>query len=284
MRSIDILGMQKPAVRDPGPVPDFAQLSIDRLVVDEEYQRPIGKDGRKAIERIAAKFEWTKFSTVVVAPISGGRYAIIDGQHRTTAAKLIGIREVPCQVVSLDRAGQAAAFSAINGSVTKITAWNIYKAALAANEGWATACRRTTEAAGCRLMTYNKSANAREAGELYGVNTMRELIERHGEGLVTTALTAYRKSVYGDLPVAWGNVYVVAWIAAVAQCMPASLKMGAERLSTFHDTFDLLEHDDVVTTNLRLAKREGKPTPAHWDALSNAIGAELVEFCKKEAA
>lgn len=283
MRAIVVDGMARPAPRDPGPEPQLGLLSIDRLVVDPEYQREIKADGRKAIERIASKFEWTKFSTVVVAPVSGGRYAIIDGQHRTHAAALIGATAVPCQIVQLDRAGQAAAFAAINGNTTKVTTWSIYKAALAAGEAWAESCRRVCETAGCRLMTFNRATKDKDGGEIYAVTTIRDLIERHGERVVAIALGAYRKSVYGDLALAWNNTYVTAWISAVAQCLDA-VEMGADRLSKFHDTFDVLERDDQVVADLRARRREGKPTPAHWDALSTAILEELTEFCGRRDA
>jgi hypothetical protein len=283
MRAIDTAGMAVPQQRDPGPEPTLCMLPIAQLVVDAEYQRPIGKDGRRAIERIAAKFEWTKFSTVVVAPVSGNRYAIIDGQHRTTAAALIGIRQVPCQIVALDRAGQAAAFSAINGSVTKVTPWNIYKAAMAAGEAWAISAMRVCEAAGCKLMTNNATASTKQGGELYGVFTIRDLIAKHGEHVVQTALSAYRKGEYGELAIAWTNTFIVAWVEAVAQCKDA-VALGADQLARFHDKFDVLEQDDVVTTRLKMQKREGKPTPAHWDALSTAILDALQTFAQRRAA
>lgn len=280
MRPIDLEGLTAPAWRDPGPKPALAMIDIALLVIDPEYQRPIGKDGRKAIEKIAAEFEWTKFSTVVVAPVSDGRYAIIDGQHRTTAAALCGIKDVPCQIVPLDRAGQAAAFSAINGSVTRITTWHIYKAALAAGTGWATRAHRAVEAAGCALMTYNKSASAKEPGEIYAVNLIRDLVERHGEDLVTLALKAYRLSIYGNVPVAWGAVYVQAWIVAVSRC-PGAVGMSAEALAAFHERFDVLEADDRVVERLREQRRDGKPAPARWDALCDLIVDELQAFVRR---
>lgn len=270
MRAIQIEGMNQPPFRDPGPEPAQEWLPIDKLVIDLDYQREVHIEGRRAIEAIARKFEWTKFSAVVVAPVSLGRYAIIDGQHRTTAAKLCGLTRVPCIIQALDRAGQAAAFAAINGSVTKITPWHIYKAALAAGEGWATQARRVTEAAGCRLMTYNKSMKERDAGELYGVNTLRDLINKHGEATVTLALKAYRSSVYGDLPIAWATTLVCAWIAAIA-ATPGASSASVEKLAAFHDGFDILEHDDNVQTAARAARREGQSPPAHWAALAAVI-------------
>lgn len=270
MRAVSIEGLQRPAHRDPGPQPQQEWLPISTLVIDPEYQREVKRDGRRAIERIASNFEWTKFSAVVVAPASNGRYAIIDGQHRTTAAKLIGIASVPCLILALDRAGQAASFAAINGSVTKITPWHLFKAALAAGDGWAKRAARVASDAGCRLMTYNKSMAEREAGELYGVNTIRDLIDKHGENTVTVALKAYRQSVYGDLPVAWGNTLVWAWIASVA-AVPGLAATGFEQLARFHDDFDILEIDDVVQTDRRALVRAGQLPPAHWAALSEAV-------------
>lgn len=278
MHIIETQGMKRPVGVEPGPQPEMSWLRIADLCIDTDYQRQVGKDGRKSIERIAANFEWSKFSTVIVSPVSGNRFAIIDGQHRTTAAALCGFASVPCQIISLDRAGQASAFAAINGNVTKITAWHIYKAALAANEGWARTCHRATSAANCTLMTYNKSSSAREPGELYGPTVIRDLIDRHGESVVTLALSAYRQSAYGDLVLAWNTVYVQSWIAAVGGCEKAR-GLPAAGLALFHETFDILEVDDVVATNLRQLKKEGQKPPAHWDALRLEIGKALKTFC-----
>jgi len=91
------------------------------LVVDPAYQRPIIGRGRHNVDRIARTFSWSCFAPVVVAPVEGGKFAIIDGQHRTTAAALVGLESVPCHVVAAAREAQAAAFKAINGVTTPIS-------------------------------------------------------------------------------------------------------------------------------------------------------------------
>ena len=83
----------------PEPAPILQWIETDRLVVDTEYQREIGRRGATNVIQIAEHFDWSKFAPVIVAPIEGGRFAIVDGQHRTTAAMLRDIKEVPCQVV-----------------------------------------------------------------------------------------------------------------------------------------------------------------------------------------
>ena len=107
--------LPRPPSIEPGPAPMLQWIDIELLVVDESYQRELRADNMKAIRRIAERFDWSKFSTVHVAPIEGGRFAIIDGQHRTHAAAACGFSQVPCQVTPMDRTRQAAAFAAING-------------------------------------------------------------------------------------------------------------------------------------------------------------------------
>lgn len=277
MRAILTDGLAVPPSRDPGPEPVMDWLPVEKLVIDREYQREVNKTGRRAIEEIARRFEWTKFGAVTVAPVSLGRYAIIDGQHRVTAAKLIGVTRVPCVIQALDRAGQAAAFSAINGSVVKITPNAIYRAALAAGEGWAVAAERTCRTAGCRLMTSSRSAAQKNAGEIYAVTMMRDVIDRHGEATVTCALTAYRQSVYGDLLLVWNSSLLLAWITAVATTKGAA-HQPASRLAAFHDEFDILEHDDEVAAQIREIRRAGNPAAPRWQMISHRIGQELEKF------
>lgn len=105
----------------PGPAPQLEWIKIEKLVVDGQYQRGISRRGAANIAQIAEHFDWSKFAPVIVAPLEGGQYAIVDGQHRTTAAMLREVPSVPCQIVQADRAKQAAAYAAVNGNVTKTT-------------------------------------------------------------------------------------------------------------------------------------------------------------------
>jgi len=107
---------QRPvSIFNPGPTPIVQWLKICQLVVGPAYQRAIGNRGTSNIHLIAENFDWSKFAPVIVALVEGGRFAIVDGQHRTTVAMLRGIEEMPCQIVQANRAQQAAAFAAVNG-------------------------------------------------------------------------------------------------------------------------------------------------------------------------
>lgn len=122
---------------EPGPAPMLQWLPLDRLVIDEAYQRPLGRGNWKSIESIASNFQWSRFAPVLVAPIQGGLFAVIDGQHRTHAAALCGLTEVPAMVVQVGIEEQSRAFAWVNSQTVRVTMFHIYKAALSAREDWA---------------------------------------------------------------------------------------------------------------------------------------------------
>lgn len=184
MRSISILPSDTISGVQPGPAPMLQWLKIADLVIDDSYQRELRRTNWTAIRKIAAAFTWSRFSPVFVAPVEGGKYAIIDGQHRTHAAAMCGFEDVPCQIVQMSAAEQADAFAAVNGMVTKITSLQIFKAALAAGSGWATELRDLAHKAGCEVRTSNGSSDAKRPGQIYAVSAFRVLAGRYGGGIV----------------------------------------------------------------------------------------------------
>lgn len=135
-----------------GPAPQLQWLPIDQLVIDDSYQRDITKQGRGNVRKIAENFSWTFFAPVIVSPIEGGRYAIIDGQHRTTAAALVGVKEVPCALVISDRVTQAKAFRAINAQVTRMHPLQIFAARLSAGDPDACRADEMARHAGVKIL------------------------------------------------------------------------------------------------------------------------------------
>ena len=189
MRTIDTTNFgQVDAPTDFGAVPMLQWVPIADLVVDDSYQREIRGAGRKNVETIAAAFQWIKFSPVVVSPVAGGKFAIIDGQHRVTAAALIGITEVPCQVVVADRSTQAEAFVAINGGATRVSRQQVFAAQKAAGDPLACAVAEACESAGVRLLRYQKAASQLAMGETLAVGAIESLYRQHGRDLLIATL------------------------------------------------------------------------------------------------
>lgn len=273
MRPVEIRKLKRPADIEPGPAPMLQWIGIDKLVVDDRYQRDLKTGNWKAIQRIAAGFKWSRFSPVFVAPVEGGRFAIIDGQHRTHAAAICGFEEVPCQVVQMSVEEQAASFAAVNGLVTRVTPFQIYKAALTAGEEWAVECANICSKADCRLMTFNSSTDAKRAGDIYALSLIR-IYQARGLGrLVTFALAGLRKSEGGVEPGMWGNDVLKPLINAVAD-RPWLERKGVD-LARFLDRFDIYAAIDRAEEFVRQKRRQGHVGISRWDIAAAEIGEGL---------
>jgi ParB-like nuclease domain len=158
------------------------------LVVDVTYQREIGRRGAVNVNQIAENFDWSKFAPVIVAPVEGGHFAIVDGQHRTTAAMLRGQEKVPCQVVQADRAKQAAAYAAVNGNITKTTAQQLYHAKLAAKDPNALALAEICSAAEVEILRKN----------LIRSEVKNRCLAKYGRDTLITALQCITQTADGN--------------------------------------------------------------------------------------
>lgn len=182
----------------PGPAPMLEWISTDRFVVDDEYQREVGRRGRQNVEYIAENFDWSKFAPVVVAPVEGGLYAIVDGQHRTTAAMLRGIERVPCQVVQADRAQQAAAYAAVNGNITKTTPQQLFYAQLAAGHADARELAEVCQAGGAEIVRKNTVLAQMKVGQTHAVGALIRCFREYGRETLITALQCITQTADGN--------------------------------------------------------------------------------------
>lgn len=178
---------------------ELCLLPIDRLVVDDRYQRQIGKSGRASIVRIVAGFDWRKFTPVVVTPLGDGTFAIIDGQHRATAALMHpSIDMVPCMVIKVTPEEAAACFAAINGQVTVVTPCQIYAARLAAGDADALVLQAVLDEAGVTVLRYRFPSTPWKAGETMAIGTLESCLRRFGREALGAALQAVTRSRKGN--------------------------------------------------------------------------------------
>lgn len=182
----------------PGPAPQLLWVEIKHLVVDPSYQRDIGKRGAANVRQIAENFDWSKFAPVIVAPIEGGQWAVVDGQHRTTAAMLRDIEKVPCQVVQADRVQQAAAYAAINGNITKTTPQQLYHAKLAAGNADCIALDEVCAAAGVEIVRRNLVMKRVQVGQTQAVGALSRCLRDYGSATLITALQCITQSADGN--------------------------------------------------------------------------------------
>jgi hypothetical protein len=215
-RGIDLEG-RAPVAADPGPAPVLEWIGLDRLVIDERYQRPLAKGNWKSIETIAANFRWSRFGPVLIAPVEGDMFAVIDGQHRVHAAALCGIVQVPAMIVPVGIEEQSRAFAWINSQAIRVTVFHVLKAAIAAHEDWAVRAETAVAKAGCRLMTYNSTGANKQTRQVYCVGLIRKQIEAGNDWAVTLGLQSVAATPsLGDRPVAYTDFLLRPWILAVA--------------------------------------------------------------------
>jgi hypothetical protein len=188
MRQISIECFEKPKSVAAGAAPMLQWLKIADLVVDPAYQRPIIGNGRRNVDRIAHSFSWSCFAPVVVSPVEGGKFAIIDGQHRTTSAAILGFESVPCQVVIAAQEEQAAAFKAINGTTTPISQMALHAAALVASEPWAVQIAHVCACAEVELLRYPVPVDKQAPGQTMAVGAIARCLRQYGEATLITAL------------------------------------------------------------------------------------------------
>jgi hypothetical protein len=188
VRQISTEGFEKPKSISAGAAPMLQWLKIADLVVDPAYQRPIVGKGRQNVDRIARAFSWSCFAPVVVSPVAGGKFAIIDGQHRTTSAAILGFDSVPCQIVIAAQEQQAAAFKAINGGTTPISQMALHAAALVACEPWAVQVARVCTCADVELLRYPVPADKQAPGQTMAVGAIARCLRQYGEATLITAL------------------------------------------------------------------------------------------------
>jgi uncharacterized protein DUF6551 len=260
-----------------GPAPLLDWIAINRLVIDKTYQRSVSRAGSANIARIAEYFEWSKFSPVIVAPIEGGLFSVIDGQHRATAALLRGIEKLPCEIVHIDRAKQAEAFAAINGNTTRVSPQVVYYARLTGRDPTAEQMARVLSAAGVTVVRKNVTVRDMKAGETNAVGVLFQYLKTFGEETLITALQCICQTSNQNAGFLRARV-----IEAFCIVMHKNLKWreAGDKLLRAMDSFDFIEAWDEATK-----RRSTVPSVTVQAALAELVTAHLtVRMSNKKAA
>lgn len=274
MRVIDpnpyLKTMGEPKNASLGTKPGLAWLPISSLRVDPSYQREILRNGKNNIIKIAGNFDWSLFGVVVVARIGDNLFAIVDGQHRTTAAAARGIEEVPCIIIEADPATQAKAFAAINGSVTAISPLAIFAAQVAAGDPGARKLVEACALAGVTICRYPIPADKMKPGETLGVQALQACMAMYGEPILVTSLKALMRASRRT-----PGMVKAAVIKAICNVLDAEKSWCTHeaRLLSAMDRFDLAEEIKKAEAGVKLSRRQVHKSLAL--ALFDHLDAEL---------
>lgn len=173
-----------------GARPVLTWVALDKLWVNDDYQRSISSEGRANIGRIIEKFSWSRFTPLMVAAGEDGRYAVIDGQHRFIAAQAHGgITELPCAIVEAPAIhDQARSFLAINNDRVRASFFQLHHAGVAAGEPDALHLNQICQQVGLTIPRNNLSSKDWQAKHLRCPSVVLELAQRHGDKPVLAAL------------------------------------------------------------------------------------------------
>lgn len=271
-----------------GKPPRLEWIALKDLVIDTDYQRPITPVGERNIVRIAGGFDWTAFSTVIVAPAGlKGKYSIIDGQHRCHAAALLGIDKVPCQIVDAARAQQARAFEQVNGNATRVHSLMRYHALVVAGEPRAAAIASICAEAGVTICRYPVPAKDIKPRHTLLTFQIEKLEAAHGREAVVAALRAIVDSGRAETVAPFNaGMLKYEWVSGGAAAFAQLAREGwsADDFIRAYRTFDMSflraggggQHSrasDAREQLLRRVRASGvKPSSARRAALGDAAG------------
>jgi len=270
MRKISTDGFEKPKSGSAGPLPLLQWIQINDLVVNPAYKRPITGRGRRKVDRIARGFSWSCFHPIVVAPVGRGKFAIIDGQHRTTAAALVGFATVPCLIVTADQQEQAIAFKAINRTTSSVTRMAVQVAATTTSEPWAVRLVDVCARAEVELLRYPVSLDKQNPGQTMAVGALAQCLKRYGEATLITALQCVTQTTNnrpGTL-----SARTIKALCAVVGSDPARRDSGLALLEAF-DKIDLLALQRASSVDA--AARNVSPVQAMTDRIRSELARKL---------
>lgn len=184
-----------------GSPPTLEWRAVSELLIDPSYQRSIETGpSQTLIRKIASYWDWGLCQPLAVSRRPDGRLTIVDGQHRASAAKMRGdIAHLPCVITSYANAGdEAAAFVALNQMRRPLSALDLFKAAVAAEDGEALHIVECLSAAGLSLAPHSNFTSWKP-GMVSNIAGLRECLRGKGERVFRDALTILARAFEGQI-------------------------------------------------------------------------------------
>lgn len=192
-----------------GAPPIIEWVAPAHLSVDPSYQRSIeNAASRRLIASIAASFDWRLFSSLIVSARPDGSRVIIDGQHRWAAAMRRGdLTHLPCCSFSYPTPeDEARMFITANRARKSMNRLDDFYAALAAADEDALDIHRLVTEAGLTV-SRSMSVAARQPGEITFTSSIASALRRHGEQIVSAALTSMSEAFAGHVMAQGSSVF-----------------------------------------------------------------------------
>lgn len=184
-----------------GSPPTLEWVGIDRLLVDESYQRSTeGKHSRSIIYGMIKCWDWRLCQPLAVARRADGTLYVVDGQHRLAGASERGdVPHLPCVITTHeDAADEASTFVALNRKRQRLSQGDIFNASLAAGDEAAHKVVAIVQRAGLSFARHATPA-AWKPGQIFCGPAIKNALRLHGETVVTNALAALAEAYQGKV-------------------------------------------------------------------------------------
>jgi hypothetical protein len=176
--------------RDLGKRPELRWVKPTSLLVDENYQRDLGKRSYSLIRGMMQNFAWRKMKPPIVVEVSGGLHCV-DGQHTAIAAASLGVPEIPVFIVGGETLSERAdSFVAHNRDRIVMAPLDVYRAKIAAGDPDALDCAKVCRLAGVRIRQI-QPAGKHLVGDTGAVGTIQRLVKRRGVAKSRDLLSAF---------------------------------------------------------------------------------------------
>lgn len=187
----------------------YGELPVAQLLVDKSYQR---EARGKVVNSIASNWNIFKCKAIEVS-YRDGKFYVINGQHRTMAARIVGEEFLPCQIyINLTMEQEALLFAEQLDNVSRLTTTERMAAEVAGKDPDAIAvndiCSRYS-------IIIDKPAYG-ATGALRGLNTVQRIYRIHGEAALVWIFNIIKhcgwhnvKGGYGDAVISsLRNIYL----------------------------------------------------------------------------
>lgn len=130
------------------PLPFMMDVPLDKLRVDESYQRP---PDERWVRRTVSRFDPLQLKVLLVNDRGDGSYWVFDGQGRMEVLRRVGWKEAPCLVHTITRDEEARLFVE-QRSMRGLSAYDRFNAQLFRREPDAVALTLAVRAEGFRIV------------------------------------------------------------------------------------------------------------------------------------
>lgn len=198
-----------------GQMPVLQYCAPAQLLIDPAYQRSLEQAASQTLVRKIAMFwNWDLCQPLVVARRDDGNLYVVDGQHRLAAAQMRGdITALPCVVTAYaSAADEAASFVALNQQRRPLSALDLFKAAVAAEDETALAITKMMGECGLSIAAH-QNCIAWKPGQVSNIGGIQKAYNAQGPGITRAAMMILSKAFEGQILQYAGTIFPgIVWL------------------------------------------------------------------------